>query len=155
MKFKFFFEKLSKFFRDILDYRDKDLIPLSEELKLIDTYYYLQQKRYCENLSLEIEVGRKAIQSLIPPMVLQMLVENAIKHNVVSAEQPLRVRIFTDEKHIIIINNLQPKKAGIPSTGIGLANIRNRYKLMGFGETAIDTSTDEFIVKLPIIYSAK
>ncbi len=148
-------EKLSKFFRDILDYRDKDLIPLSEELKLIDTYYYLQQKRYCKNLSLEIEVGRKELQSLIPPMVLQMLVENAIKHNVVSAEQPLRVRIFTDEKHIIIINNLQPKKAGIPSTGIGLANIRNRYKLLGFGETAIDTTANEFIVKLPIIYSAK
>jgi hypothetical protein len=74
---------------------------------------------------------------------------------VVSAEQPLRVRIFADEKHIIIVNNLQPKKAGIPSTGIGLANIRNRYKLLGFGETAIDTTANEFIVKLPIIYSAK
>jgi len=148
-------EKLSQFFRDILEYRDKDLIPLSEELKLTDTYYYLQKKRYSQNLQLEIEVGEKELESLIPPMVLQMLVENAIKHNVVSAEKPLSVRIFTKGKHIFIINNLQPKKAGIPSTGIGLANIRNRYILLGFGETVIDTSTDKFIVKLPIIYPGK
>ncbi len=148
-------EKLSQFFRAILDYRDTELIPLSEELKLTDTYYYLQKKRYCENLNLEIEVGEKELNTFIPPMVLQMLVENAIKHNVVSAEKPLKVRIFTDAKHIMVINNLQPKKAGEPSTGIGLANIRNRYLLLGFGETVIDTTNDEFCVKLPLIHSGK
>ncbi len=148
-------EKLSQFFRAILDYRDTDLIPLSEELKLTDTYYYLQKKRYCENLHLEIEVGEKELSTFIPPMVLQMLVENAIKHNVVSAEKPLKVRILTDAKHIMVINNLQPKKAGEPSTGIGLANIRNRYFLLGFGETMIDTTNDEFCVKLPLIHSGK
>jgi len=74
---------------------------------------------------------------------------------VVSAEKPLKVRIFTDAKHIMVINNLQPKKAGEPSTGIGLANIRNRYLLLGFGETVIDTTNDEFCVKLPLIHSGK
>lgn len=148
-------EKLSQFFRDILDYRDKDLIPLSEELQLIDTYYYLQKKRYCQNLQLKIEVGEKELASLIPPMVLQMLVENAIKHNVVSTEKPLNVKIFTDEKHIVVTNNLQPKKDAAPSTGIGLANIRNRYCLLGFGETIIIGSGEQFIVKLPIIYPGK
>ncbi len=148
-------EKLSQFFRDILDYRDKDLIALSEELKLIDTYYFLQKKRYCENLQLDIQVGENELQSLIPPMVLQMLVENAIKHNVVSAEKPLTVRIYTEGRYIIVSNSLQPKKAGLPSTGIGLANIRNRYLLLGFGETVIDTSEDKFIVKLPVIYPGK
>jgi len=148
-------EKLSKFFRDILDYREKDLIPLSEELQLIDTYYYLQKKRYCQNLSLETSVGEKERQSLIPPMVLQMLVENAIKHNVVSVEKPLAVRIFTDSNHIIVSNSLQLKKSDVPSTGLGLTNIRNRYILLGFGEIVIETSVNEFIVKLPLIYPGK
>ncbi len=148
-------EKLSQFFRDILEYREKDLIPLSEELKLIDTYIYLQKKRYCENLQLHIGVSEASLSSLIPPMVLQMLVENAIKHNVVSVEKPLSVKIYTDKKHIFIANNLQPKKVNEPSTGIGLANIRNRYNLLGFGEITIDASGGSFIVKLPIISPEK
>jgi len=148
-------EKLSQFFRDLLEYREKDLIPLSEELKLIDTYYYLQKKRYCENLQLEIEIGDRARHSLIPPMVLQMLVENAIKHNVVSAEKPLSVQITTTERHIIVTNNLQRKKDKEPSTGIGLANIRNRYALLGFGDTEITTSEDCFTVQLPLIVTEK
>lgn len=148
-------EKLSQFFRDILDYRDKDLIPLSEELQLIDTYYFLQKKRYCQNLQLETEVNKNELQSLVPPMVLQMLVENSIKHNVVSADKPLIVKIYTDGKHIVVANNLQPKKAGVPSTGIGLTNIRNRYMLLGCGEVVIDSSEDQFIVKLPLIYTQR
>jgi ligand-binding sensor domain-containing protein len=148
-------EKLSMFFRDILDYRDKDLIPLREELQLIDTYYYLQKKRYCENLTLEISIDEKNPESLVPPMVLQMLVENTIKHNVVSGEKPLKVRIFNTEKNIVIINTIQPKKESSPSTGIGLANIRNRYALLGYGEMSIETSENEFIVKLPIISPGK
>lgn len=145
-------EKLSRFFRDILDYRDIDIIPLSDELKLIDTYFYLQKKRYCDNLKLEIEIGEEELKSLIPPMVLQMLVENAIKHNVVSAEMPLNVRITSQINHIIVSNNLQPKKAGLPSTGIGLTNIRSRYNLLGFGEVQIEKNSQDFIVKLPLIY---
>jgi len=148
-------EKLSQFFRDILEYREKDLVPLSEELKLIDTYYYLQKKRYCDNLTLTIEVGENECSSLIPPMVLQMLVENAIKHNVVSADKPLKVRIYTDNNFITVVNNLQRKKDKEPSTGIGITNIRNRYSLLGFGEIVIDASNDRFSVQLPIIYPEK
>jgi len=102
-------EKLSQFFRNILEYRDKDLIPLSEELKLIETYYYLKKKRYCQNLQLNIDVDEKTLSSLIPPMVLQMLVENAIKHSVISAEKPLTVEIIADDRHITVIYNLQRK----------------------------------------------
>lgn len=148
-------EKLSQFFRNILEYREKDLIPLSEELTLTDTYFYLQKKRYGENLKLKIEISENVYQSLIPPMVLQMLVENAIKHSVISAEKPLTVQIIADEKHITIINNLQRKKDKEPSTGIGITNIRDRYALLGSGEIEIAVSDDFFIVKLPIIYPEK
>jgi LytS/YehU family sensor histidine kinase len=148
-------EKLSIFFRNILEYHESDLIPLSEELKLIDTYFYLQKKRYGDNLDLEIDIRGKAKTSFIPPMVLQMLIENAIKHSVISAEKPLLVRIYSDEKYITISNQLQRKKDKEPSTGIGITNIRNRYALLGFGEIEIDSSSNYFIVKLPVIYSEK
>jgi ligand-binding sensor domain-containing protein len=148
-------EKLSLFFRNILEYRDKDLIPLNEELKLIETYFYLQKKRYCDNLQLTVDIRGKTLTSMIPPMVLQMLVENAIKHSVISAERPLAVEIIADEKYITVTNNLQRKKDKEPSTGIGLTNIRNRYALLGFGEIRIDSANDRFIVQLPIIYTEK
>jgi hypothetical protein len=148
-------EKLSQFFRDLLDYRDKDLITLSEEMKLMETYFYLQKKRYCENLMIDINISEKAQSSLIPPMVLQMLVENTIKHNVVSADRPLSVRIFTDEKYISVTNNLQRKKDKERSTGIGITNIGDRYKLLGFGDIEITSSEGSFTVKLPLIYPRK
>ncbi|MDO9254916.1 MAG: two-component regulator propeller domain-containing protein [Bacteroidales bacterium] len=148
-------EKLSLFFRNILEYREDDLIPLSEELKLIETYFYLQKKRYSENLRLDIVVNEEALSSLIPPMVLQMLIENAIKHNVISAEKPLAVSIFTDEKFITISNKLQRKKDKEPSTGIGITNIRDRYALLGFGDIQIVSSCGQFTVKLPLIHFEK
>lgn len=148
-------EKLSKFFRDILDYRDRDLIPLSEELTLIDTYIYLQKKRYCDNLKVEISIHEPYRNTLIPPMVLQMLVENAVKHNIVSADKPLWVRITTDEQFIEVCNNRQAKKIDVPSTGIGLTNIRNRYNLLGCGEIQIISTAEEFSVKLPLIHPPK
>jgi hypothetical protein len=148
-------EKLSLFFRNILEYREDDLIPLSEELKLIETYFYLQKKRYNKNLQLDIAVKEEALSSLIPPMVLQMLIENAIKHNVISAEKPLSVSIFTDEKFITVTNKLQRKKDKEPSTGIGITNIKDRYALLGFGDIQIVSSCGQFIVKLPLIHFEK
>lgn len=145
-------EKLSQFFRNILEYRENDLIPLSEELKLIETYFYLQKKRYSENLRLDIAINEEVLSSLIPPMVLQMIIENAIKHNVISAEKPLAVSIFTDDKFITITNKLQRKKDKEPSTGIGITNIRDRYALLGFGDIQIISSCGQFTVKLPLIH---
>jgi len=84
-----------------------------------------------------------------------MLVENAIKHNVISAEKPLIVTIFTDENSITVSNTLQRKKDKEASTGIGITNIRNRYALLGFGEIRISTTDDIFTVQLPLIYSEK
>ena len=148
-------EKLSLFFRNILEYRENDLIPLGEELKLMETYYYLQKKRYGENLQLEISVSGETLSSHIPPMVLQMLIENTIKHNVISAEKPLKVNISADENHITITNNLQRKKDKEPSTGIGITNIRARYALLGFSDIQLASSCGQFTVKLPLIYSEK
>ncbi|MBK7213989.1 MAG: histidine kinase [Bacteroidales bacterium] len=144
-------QKLSQFFRNILEYRDKDLISLQEELKLIDTYRYLQQQRYGENFQMEILVKPEEMSSLIPPMTLQMLVENAIKHNVVSPDKPLLVRIYTEENKLIVCNNLQRKKLVESSTGIGLENIRNRYRLLGQEGISLVETIDQFIIELPLL----
>jgi LytS/YehU family sensor histidine kinase len=81
-----------------------------------------------------------------------MIIENAIKHNVISAEKPLAVSIFTDDKFITITNKLQRKKDKEPSTGIGITNIRDRYALLGFGDIQIISSCGQFTVKLPLIH---
>jgi uncharacterized membrane-anchored protein YhcB (DUF1043 family) len=144
-------QKLSQFFRNILEYRDKDLITLAEELKLIDTYRYLQHQRYGENFRMDISIPAEQMATLIPPLTLQMLVENAIKHNIVSAEKPLLVSIYTEGKHLFIRNNLQRKKVAAVSTGIGLVNIKNRYKLMGQDWVTVQETQTDFIIQLPLI----
>lgn len=143
--------KLSQFFRNILEYRDKDLIPLEEELKLIETYRYLQQQRYGKNFSLDINVGPEHRVTLIPPLTLQMLVENAIKHNVVSEDKPLEVKMYIEDNHLVVSNNLQRKKMVESSTGIGLMNIQNRYTLSGMVNVTVQETETEFMVRLPLI----
>jgi len=144
-------QKLSQFFRNILEYRDKDLITLAEELKLIETYRYLQQQRYGDNFRMEISISDEHMLTLIPPMTLQMLVENAIKHNIVSAEKPLHLSIYSDKIHLFIKNNLQRKKVVESSTGIGLVNIRNRYRLLGLEGMIVQETQTDYIIQLPII----
>jgi ligand-binding sensor domain-containing protein len=145
-------EKLSRFFRDILEHRDKELIMVDEELELIHTYYFLQQKRYGNSLQLTITIGDEIKKTLIPPMVLQMLVENAIKHNIVSADAPLVVAIDSSNRFIKVSNNLQAKKNSTPSTGIGLNNIKHRYQMLHHSNVEINSSSSRFEVLLPVIY---
>ncbi|WP_191906982.1 sensor histidine kinase [Adhaeribacter soli] len=146
-------EKLSDFFRDILVYREKDTITVREELVLIQNYYFLQQKRYGSNLKLEVKVPDSVQELRIAPLTLQLLVENAIKHNVVSRSKPLMVEIGAEaENYLAVRNNLQPKKQAERSTGIGLANIRNRYAILGKRPVVINQNDILFEVKVPLFY---
>lgn len=148
-------EKLSDFFRDILVYREKDTITLREELVLIRNYYFLQQKRYGANLQLEIKISEAEEGLLVAPLTLQLLVENAIKHNVVSRDKPLLVQIFTEAgKFLVVSNNLQKKKMPETSTGIGLTNIKNRYAILTKEPVLITENATVFEVKIPLIYPA-
>jgi len=146
-------QKLSLFFRNILEYRDKTVITLEEEIALADTYYYLQKKRYGDNFNLKIDVPEEFLTTLIPPLTLQMILENAVKHNVISSDKPLVITIIVNEGFLVISNPVQIKKNAAPSTGIGLLNIRNRYSLLIDKEIEIKTTSAEYIVFLPIIKS--
>ena len=145
---------LSEFFRNIVTYREKDVIPLQEELRIIENYYFIQKKRYGESLVLKVDVGdalNKA--SCIPPLTLQILVENAIKHNAVSKETPLYISVVTDSKHLVIENNINLKMHTEPSSGMGLQNIRSRYRMLSDLPVEITSEKEYFRVKLPLLFT--
>jgi len=149
-------ETLSDYFRSMLNYRDKDVIRLAEELDIVNAYFYLQRKRFGEHLSLNINVPSIVKEEFsVPPLSIQLLVENAIKHNAVSHETPLQIDISINEKNqfLVVSNNLNPKKNHDPSTGIGLNNIFSRYKILTEQDVTVIRTDKHFIVELPLIKS--
>lgn len=145
-------EKLSEFFRNMLGYRDQTVIPLKEELELLQTYFFLQQKRYGDNLALQVDVPEAYMTQYIPPLTLQMLIENAVKHNVISDKKPLRIEIGIHAEGILYVrNNLQKKRGAVPSTGTGLQNIRSRLELLGQSAMKVEETELFFSVQLPLL----
>ncbi len=143
-------QRLSDFFRTILTYKEKELISLSEELKILDDYYYLQEKRFGSNFHINLKIENPD-QYCIPPMTLQLLVENALKHNIISASKPLRVEIYIEDDRLIVRNNLQLKRKVEQSTRIGLRNIVKRYRMLYDMEVEVYSGAEYFTVKLPLI----
>ena len=146
-------QRLSDLFRNMLEYREETLIPLGEELSLLDHYVYLQKQRFRENLQIEIDISPTCMDTLVPPLTLQMLVENAIKHNVISRKNPLKIQVSDVHQHLIVSNPFQPKRQAPPSTGLGLDNIRKRYGLLTSEPVSAVQSSGKFIVTLPLLSS--
>ena len=145
-------QKLSDFFRTILQLRDKSIISLEEELELIKTYAFLQMKRYGENLILKNMIPTYVLPKGIAPLSLQMLVENAIKHNVISSVCPLIIEIsLSKNSYILVKNNIQKRQQEETSSGLGLQNIRNRYKFLSDKEIEVMESADYFSVAIPLL----
>jgi ligand-binding sensor domain-containing protein len=145
---------LSQFYRKMTAYSQKDLITLNEELELLNSYLYIQQKRYGQALQVSINVEAELKSSAyIPPLVLQLLAENAIKHNTISKYKPLLISINIEDGDVVILNNINKKLEKEEGEGVGLENIKNRYKLLTNKEMMIKNDDDKFIIKLPLIYS--
>ena len=145
--------ELSVLFRNVLEFKDKEMITLQEELKIAENYLQLQKKRFAENLLIVWQIPEELKISKIPPLTIQLLIENALKHNTVSRDKPLTISIVSDiEKgYIFVKNNLQLKKEVLSSTGIGIETNVNRYRILTQKEIIIDKSTDSFTVGIPII----
>ncbi len=146
-------EKLSDLFRNILRYRELDLISLKEELSLIKAYAYLQEQRFGKNFRLEIVLSEASQQSLIPPLTLQLLLENAIKHNIITHQKPLLVSIKTEGDWLVVTNNLQAKPNPELSTGFGLRSISDRYKLLSERQIRIEPGDTHYKISLPLLYA--
>lgn len=145
-------ERLSDFFREILQLKNKDLVTLEEELKLATDYFYLQQKRFGEVVTLTIDVKDNSKLSLIPPLTLQLLIENAFKHNAVTQHTPLAISIKEmNNEYLMIRNNKSPKLNTEKSIGLGLENIKGRYKFFTNLPVLISNELKEFKIELPIL----
>jgi LytS/YehU family sensor histidine kinase len=144
-----FVRKLSDVFRYVLEQKDNELCALEEELSFLDSYVFLQKIRFGDNLIFQKEVS--GMNRYVVPLSLQMLVENAIKHNIMSKEFPLTIRVYSgDDGYVTVSNNLH-KKADRGTGGLGLANIRSRYEFFTSNPVTVTETENSFKVGIPLI----
>lgn len=149
-----FLNELSKVYRYLLRNNEDGLSTLGTEIKFILSYYKLLQTRHGDAVQLKIETHKKYDEYLLPSLTLQMLVENAVKHNALSRNKPLVIEIFTTAgNRLVVNNNLQLRKVKGPSNKIGLDNIRAKYELLDLQGFHILEDTKNFSVVLPLIWS--
>ena len=146
-----FVARLSTVYRSLLVHSEKQLVTLEDEMKLSRAYIYLLSTRFGANLQFNINIEEDHLQLLLPPGSVQMLIENAIKHNGSTRKKPLYIDILSQDKILKVKNNLQPRLEKFESTKTGLQNIRRRYKFLSNREIEIVTTNKEFLVLLPLL----
>jgi two-component system LytT family sensor kinase len=147
-----FTTKLSKVYRYVLEQRNKDLVPIEEELKFAKTYMELLGMRFEDAVKFNIPDSLSNNALKIVPLSLQLLLENAVKHNVVSSSKPLTINIYEEANYLIIENNINPKEAIGKSTKVGLQNITDRYGLITQKGVKVENNNKTFKVSLPLLY---
>jgi len=149
-----FLDELSKVYRYLLRTNEEGLATLENELKFINSYYKLLKTRHGDALQMQIEVDKRYLNYVLPSLSLQLLVENAVKHNVVSKQQPLMIEIFTTTgNQLVVNNNLQRKLKKESSTHIGLNNIKSKYKLLQQAGFQVVEGEYNFMVVLPLVWA--
>lgn len=149
---KRFIVQLSHVYRYLLNVKEKDVTTLEEELSFVRSYLYILQERFENALVVTIHVPEDHYNYVIPPLTLQLLIENAIKHNSFSIESPLQIKIGIPCNGILRVeNSLSLRKTPEESTNLGLANIKERFQLLLRKEPEIIITTDSFVVNLPLI----
>ncbi|GGW40460.1 histidine kinase [Arenibacter certesii] len=146
-----FTTSLSKVYRYVLEQKNKDLVTVDEELTFAKTYIKLLRMRFEDSIVLDIPAQSCNPEAKIVPLSLQLLLENAVKHNVVTAERPLRIRVYEEEGMLCVSNNYQAKRVVKKSSGVGLKNIQQRYQILSKRVVQIEKTTSEFTVKLPLL----
>jgi len=142
---------LSKVYRYVLEQKNKDLVSVDEELEFARTYVKLLKMRFEDSIRFEIPDTSQFPEGKIVPLSLQLLLENAVKHNVVSANKPLSIKVYEENGTLVVKNNLQEKQVVKKSSGVGLRNIQQRYQLLTSRQVDIHKTSDHFGVKLPIL----
>jgi two-component system LytT family sensor kinase len=144
--------RLSKVYRYVLQSKEHPLVALREEINFLNDFAFGFTLRFEDNFSLVIEIPEKYFETRIPPLTLQILAENCVKHNIISKEKPLKISIGIDGDNIIVRNTIQRKPPENAPTGFGLKNIISRYSLVSRAPVVIDESGMEFIVRLPLLW---
>lgn len=145
-----FTQNFTDFYRYVLQSSGKTVVRLKDEIELLHSFIAIHKERMGGNFQITIDVGNTITEKSIPPLSLQLLVENAIKHNIAGKENPLVVEIFSDEDSVTVKNNLQPKEPSY-STRNGLKNLIQRYKILSEKEIVITQNSSTFAVQLPLL----
>ncbi len=153
-KAKEFITKFSKIYRHVLDVKGEVVVLLKDEMEFLDAYIFLQKIRHEGNLEISINIDAQKLNNYIPPLSLQMLVENAIKHNIVSEKHPLKIAIFNTNNSLIVKNNLQSKDSINESTKIGLNNLSERYKHISEKMPEFYIKDNEYVAEIPLLEEA-
>jgi two-component system, LytTR family, sensor kinase len=148
-----FTQHLSALYRYILQTKEWEVVTLAEEMKIAEAYIFLLKARFGNNLTVQINIPLQDLSLFVPPLTVQLLLENAVKHNIISADKPLHILIYSQHSNWVVVeNNLQKKLTPSPdSTQTGLANIINRYKLLCAQSVEVLASLTSFTVKLPLL----
>jgi PAS domain S-box-containing protein len=150
-----FSENLSKVYRYVLENRDNELVDLKTELQFLDAYILLLNIRFIDKLRVNINIPESRLNEMIIPLAMQLLIENAIKHNAMSKSVPLTIEIFIDEDNFLnIVNNLNERPSQLISTGIGLKNIENRYLLLNNTKPVFEKTLSHFVARVPLLSKA-
>ncbi|WP_179345667.1 histidine kinase [Winogradskyella ursingii] len=146
-----FTTSLSKVYRYVLEQKSKELVTVDEELNFARTYMSLLKTRFEDSIVFEIPDQASNPESKVVPLSLQLLLENAVKHNMVTSSKPLHIKIYEDGNHLVVLNNLQPKQIVKKSSGVGLENIKQRYKLLSERKVIINQREKDFAVAIPML----
>jgi sensor histidine kinase YesM len=146
-----FIDEFARFYRYILEIRDKNLVSLQEELEMMQSYIYLQKIRFGSALTVENRIDSGFLHHLLPPLTLQMLAENAIKHNALSPEKPLLISLEVRNGFLMISNNLQQRQEAIKSTGTGLYNLKEKFKILSEAQPEFKKGDRQYVASIPLI----
>ncbi len=148
---KKFVENMSQVYRYVLNSSQQQVVSLSEELEFTMAYMNMLKERYAGKIMITITIDEQRLTELLPPMSLQILIENALKHNIVSVKTPLHISIIMYEDSLMVKNSLQEKKSKPASMGTGLYNLHQRYLYLCGREVEISRTENDFIVRLPLL----
>jgi tetratricopeptide (TPR) repeat protein len=150
-----FLERFTDLYRMILETGSQEMIPLKEELEVVNNYLYLEKVRFGENIVITTELSDERMNDMLPPFALQIAVENTIKHNIITDRKKLSIHIYTANNCIMVRNNLQKKHSGVVSTHTGQKNIRERYVHLSRQQPEFIETETEYMVILPLIPERK
>jgi LytS/YehU family sensor histidine kinase len=142
--------KLIQVYQYFLQNRQKDVITLDEELQFISNYFFLLRIRYKDAIILNVQVKEEERSSFVLPLSLQTLVENVIKHNSGTRDAPVQVNVFTRDRFLVVSNSLHEAR-DVPSSKVGLKNLRSRYRLLAGRDISVMKARKEFVVELPLL----
>jgi len=145
-----FITELAAVYRYMMSHQNKTVVTLKEEIIFLESYLSLLRIRFGESIKTKISVSNELYSSLIPPNTLQLLIENAVKHNGFSMKNPLSITVFAENNFLTVSNNLQPKEGSNESSSLGLSNISSRYRLLFKKDIIIQQKNNYFLIQLPI-----